>query len=177
MRRVGLIDQAAARFRDEIVSGRWAVGERIPTEAALVAEFGVGRNTVREAVRALEHAGILEPRRGDGTYVRAADGLDAATITGRALAGGCDRCAATVDMFCAMLGTVAADLALTLGARGGVYIGGGVVPRLGERFAASPFRARFEEKGRFGDYLAGIPVFVIHADYPALRGAARALDD
>ncbi|WP_028312615.1 glucokinase [Derxia gummosa] len=106
-----------------------------------------------------------------------ADGLDAAAITGRALAGGCDRCAATVDMFCAMLGTVAADLALTLGARGGVYIGGGVVPRLGERFASSPFRARFEEKGRFGDYLAGIPVFVIHADYPALRGAARALDD
>ncbi|MGW8566889.1 FadR/GntR family transcriptional regulator [Isoptericola sp. NPDC055881] len=58
--------------------GEWPVGTRIPAEPELVARLGVGRNTVREAVRALEHAGILEPRRGDGTYVRAASGLDAA---------------------------------------------------------------------------------------------------
>ena len=58
MRRVGLIDQAAARFREEVVSGRWPVGERIPTEAALVAEFGIGRNTVREALQSLVHAGL-----------------------------------------------------------------------------------------------------------------------
>lgn len=58
--------------------GEWPVGARIPAEPELVAQLGVGRNTVREAVRALEHAGILEPRRGDGTYVRAASGLDAA---------------------------------------------------------------------------------------------------
>ncbi|WP_085316403.1 glucokinase [Derxia lacustris] len=117
------------------------------------------------------HAALAEV---DG---RAPDGLNAAEITGRALDASCRFCAQTVDVFCAMLGTVAADLALTLGARGGIYIGGGIVPRLGARFAASPFRARFEDKGRFGDYLARIPVWVIHADYPALRGAARALDD
>ncbi|MCB7136634.1 FadR/GntR family transcriptional regulator [Cellulosimicrobium marinum] len=58
--------------------GEWPVGSRIPPEPELVTQLGVGRNTVREAVRALEHAGILEPRRGDGTYVRAANGLDAA---------------------------------------------------------------------------------------------------
>ncbi len=69
MRRVGLIDQAAARFRDQIVSGRWAVGERIPTEAALVAEFGVGRNTVREALQSLVHAGLLRREQGRGTFV------------------------------------------------------------------------------------------------------------
>ena len=57
-------------------------------------------------------------------------------------------------MFCAMLGTVAGNLALTLGARGGIYIAGGIVPRLGEAFAHSQFRARFEDKGRLRSYLA-----------------------
>ena len=117
------------------------------------------------------HAAIAEV---DG---RPADGLGAADITAAALAGSSAPCAESVAMFCAMFGTVAADLALTLGARGGVYIGGGIVPRLGAHFATSPFRARFENKGRFRDYLAQIPTYVIHADYPALRGAARALDD
>jgi len=73
-------------------------------------------------------------------------------------------------MFCAMLGTVAADLALTLGARGGIYIGGGIVPRLGPAFATSPFRARFEDKGRYSDYLAGVPSWVITRDVPAFEG-------
>ena len=78
--------------------------------------------------------------------------------------------------FAAMLGTVAGNLVLTLGARGGVYIGGGIVPRLGERFAQLPFRERFEAKGRFRDYLAAVPCWVITAESPALMGAARALD-
>ena len=79
-------------------------------------------------------------------------------------------------MFCALLGTVAGDLALTLGARGGIYIGGGIVPQLGEFFARSPFRARFEAKGRFSAYLAGVPTYVIRAPYAALSGASEALD-
>ncbi|MCM3533058.1 GntR family transcriptional regulator [Cellulosimicrobium funkei] len=89
MRRVGLIDQAAARFRDEVVSGRWAVGERIPTEAALVAEFGVGRNTVREALQSLVHAGLLRREQGRGTFV-----ISSSELTGtleRQLAGGSRR--------------------------------------------------------------------------------------
>jgi len=81
-----------------------------------------------------------------------------------------------LDMFCGFLGSVAGDLALTLGARGGIYIGGGVVPRLGERFAASPFRARFEDKGRFKAYLQAIPTWVIDSPVsPALQGASQAL--
>jgi glucokinase len=78
-----------------------------------------------------------------------------------------------VDMFCAMLGTVAGNLALTLGARGGVYIAGGIVPKLGERFARSAFRERFVAKGRFRDYLADIPTFVITHPVPAFLGLAR----
>lgn len=81
-----------------------------------------------------------------------------------------------VDLFCGFLGTVAGDLALTLGARGGVYIGGGIIPRLGERFDASPFRAQFEAKGRFKNYLQAIPTWVIQSQVsPALLGASQAL--
>jgi glucokinase len=75
-----------------------------------------------------------------------------------------------------MLGEVAGNLALTLGARGGVYIAGGIVPRLGARFAESSFRERFEGKGRFQGYLALIPTFVIIAKEPAFLGLADILD-
>jgi len=82
-----------------------------------------------------------------------------------------------LNMMCAFLGGVAGNLALTLGAKGGVYIGGGVIPRLGRFFDESPFRERFEAKGRFVSYLAEIPVWVIVAPQsPALRGTAAVLD-
>lgn len=102
--------------------------------------------------------------------------LSSAEISARGLAASCAICIETLHTFCAMLGTVAGDLALTLGARGGVYIGGGIVPRLGAFFPASDFRRRFEAKGRFAAYLADIPTYVINAPYPALLGAARALE-
>ncbi|KWK00107.1 glucokinase [Burkholderia stagnalis] len=105
---------------------------------------------------------------------RAARETDSAAIIERALAGDA-RCIATLDCFCGMLGTFAGNLALTLGATGGIYIGGGVVPRLGALFDASPFRARFEAKGRFAGYLAKIPTFVITAPHPAFAGVSRML--
>lgn len=81
-----------------------------------------------------------------------------------------------VMMFCGFLGSVAGNLALTLGARGGVYLGGGIVPRMGPLLDASPFRERFEAKGRFSRYLAAIPTWVIEASTsPALDGASLAL--
>ena len=86
------------------------------------------------------------------------------------------QCEAAVRSFAAFLGNVAGNLALTLGARGGVFIGGGIVPRLGQRFAQLPFREHFEDKGRFRAYLEAIPTWVITAEAPALVGAARALD-
>lgn len=105
-------------------------------------------------------------------------GIDTpAAVVEAALAHGQPQALAALDVFCAMLGTVAGNLALTLGARGGVYIGGGIVPRLGAAFDASPFRARFEGKGRYADYLRPIPAWVITApESPALLGAARSLD-
>ncbi len=80
------------------------------------------------------------------------------------------------EMFCAMLGTVAGNLALTLGARGGIYIAGGIVRRLGAQFAESQFRERFEAKGRFRGYLAAVPVYVITRPHAALLGAAKLLE-
>ncbi|EOD70066.1 FadR/GntR family transcriptional regulator [Amycolatopsis vancoresmycina] len=70
-RRAGLVDQVIEQLRTAVTQGEWPIGDRIPTEAELVEQLGVGRNTVREAVRALAHTGLLEVRQGDGTYVRA----------------------------------------------------------------------------------------------------------
>ena len=101
----------------------------------------------------------------------------AARISEAALSGQDARCAEALAMMCAFLGSVAGNLALTLGAKGGVFIGGGIVPRLGAWFEGTPFRERFEAKGRFRAYLAEIPVWVITAaQSPALAGAAKALD-
>lgn len=99
----------------------------------------------------------------------------AAQITDAATAADDPLCAEATEMFCAMLGTVAGNLALTLGAKGGVYIAGGIIPRLGGRFAASPFRERFESKGRFRGYLAAIPTYVVTHSLPAFLGCTEAL--
>ncbi len=80
-------------------------------------------------------------------------------------------------LFSSLLGQAAGNLALTLGARGGVYLGGGIVPRLGSAFDAALFRERFEAKGRFRSYLAAIPTLLIRSsDEAALLGASRALE-
>ena len=101
----------------------------------------------------------------------------AAQITDPEIDKGDPLCREATEMFCAMLGTVAGNLALTLGAKGGVYVGGGIVPRLGERFAASQFRERFEAKGRFRTYLGTIPTYVVTHKLPAFLGCAAALMD
>ena len=92
-----------------------------------------------------------------------------------AINSGCPIAEEALSLFCSALGNIAGNLALTLGARGGVYIGGGIVPRILDFFAASAFRERFEQHGRFTAYLEAIPTLVIHTDYPALIGAAAAL--
>ncbi|MEU7628528.1 FCD domain-containing protein [Nocardia sp. NPDC049220] len=75
VRRTSLIAQVTEQLRAEIRSGRWPIGSRIPTEPELTELTGTGRNTVREAVQALVHAGMLERRQGSGTYVIAASDL------------------------------------------------------------------------------------------------------
>ncbi|CAG4890017.1 bifunctional transcriptional regulator/glucokinase [Paraburkholderia saeva] len=101
--------------------------------------------------------------------------VDAPEITRRAIEDNEPLALETVDCFCGILGTFAGNIAVTLGALGGIYIGGGVVPRLGEFFAKSSFRKRFEAKGRFEAYLANVPTYVITAQYPAFLGVSAIL--
>ena len=103
--------------------------------------------------------------------------LAAPDITAGALDGTSAACLETVETFCGVLGSVAGNVALTLGATGGMYIGGGIVPRLGRLFAGSAFRSRFEDKGRLSPWLARIPTWLVTDPYPALRGVAAMLDD
>ncbi len=104
-----------------------------------------------------------------------AEALMAAQVTERALAAKDVACEEALERMCRLLGTAAANLAVTLGARGGIYIGGGVIGRLGDYFAQSGFRAAFEAKGRFENYMKRIPTYVIRAEQPALIGCAMAL--
>ena len=84
-------------------------------------------------------------------------------------------CEEALHIFCQLLGSCAGNLVLTLGAEGGVYIDGGIVPRLGSFFIESDFRREFEAKGRMQAYLQKVPSFVITSQYPALVGAAQLL--
>ncbi|CAN7490687.1 glucokinase [Phenylobacterium sp. LjRoot219] len=107
------------------------------------------------------------------------DGVNADIPDDKAVIEACHagepRAVATVDRFCAILGSVAGDLALSFGARGGIFVSGGLAPRFADRLAASQFRARFEDKGRLSDYVAQIPTSLVLHPYPAIVGASREL--
>ncbi|RDU95735.1 bifunctional transcriptional regulator/glucokinase [Trinickia dinghuensis] len=107
---------------------------------------------------------------------RVAATVDPAYVVDRAHAGDALALEA-VDCFCGILGTFAGNLAVTLGALGGIYIGGGVVLKLGDLFLRSSFRERFEAKGRFQPYLANVPTYVITAEYPAFLGVSAILHE
>ena len=130
------------------------------------------------AERALSGPGLLNLYRASATLlgVQADPQLQPEQVLPRARSGD-PLCQRAVDLFCRFLGSTAGNLALTLGATGGVYIGGGIAPRMLPELRASRFRERFEGKGRLLALLAPIPCFVIDSPTsPALLGAARALD-
>jgi glucokinase len=93
----------------------------------------------------------------------------------RAGDGGDELAAGALDQFCAILGSTAGDIALSLGARGGVFITGGVALKLADRICAGGFRDRFESKGRFDSYMRAIPTQLVLEPYTALIGAAALL--
>lgn len=101
--------------------------------------------------------------------------LSAAEISQRAQSAEDTLCLQAVEMLCVFLGRTAGNLALTLAARGGIYIGGGVMQHLRPHLPRSGFRAAFEDKGRFAAYLRAIPTWLIEAENAGLRGAATAL--
>jgi glucokinase len=123
---------------------------------------GSGLENIYQAIAALE--GLEIPRR------------NAAQITKNALSGECQLCRRSLHAFCAFLGSFAGNVALTLGARGGVYIAGGISPRILDFLLRSEFRKRFEAKGRFQGYLEAISSYVITHPAAALVGLKSLLD-
>ena len=124
---------------------------------------GMGLTNLYETLAAIDGADV--PQR------------DPREVSEAALAHAEEHAVEAVEMFCAMLGTVAGNLALTLGSTGGVYIAGGIAPKLGEMFLNSEFRERFEAKGRFRDYLAPIPTYLVTHPTPAFLGLRSILDE
>lgn len=129
------------------------------------------------AEEVLSGRGVVHIYRG----LAAAKGIEAqyfepADITNKALNGECQLCNESLNQFCKILGSFAGNLALNLGTAGGVYIGGGIAPRFVEFFQQSDFRARFEDKGRFRDYVASIPTYIITEPEHGLLGAAAYLE-
>ncbi|MGJ7914475.1 glucokinase [Massilia sp. LXY-6] len=119
---------------------------------------------------------VLAERNGVHSLAKA-PARDSAAIIAAALEEQDPLCLEVLECFCGMLGGAAANLAVTLGAFGGIFIGGGIVPRLGEWFRSSPFRARFEAKGRFSGYIADIPTYVITTPHVAFDGVANILSE
>lgn len=104
------------------------------------------------------------------------DSISAPQIVEHARNNSCPLCLETTQIFSEMLGAFAANLALSLGSLGGVYLGGGVVQNMGHTFNRQRFRQQFKAKGRFSSYLANIPVWLVTARYPALKGVAALLE-
>ncbi|RCU50520.1 glucokinase [Corallincola holothuriorum] len=100
---------------------------------------------------------------------------DAAEISQAGIDGSCAVAQLTMEQFCRVMGSFGGNLALNLGAFGGVFIAGGIVPRFIEFLKASEYRQRFEAKGRFREFNAGIPTFVVTEEQPGLVGAAAYL--
>lgn len=172
--------------------GLAALASNGSTELVLVTEAGhatlPSENRREDAIilslrERLQHVSLERVLSGSGLVhlydaIAEIDGLSgpqrsAAEIVEHALAGDCAVSHATLDAFCAFLGSVAGNAALTLGAQGGVFIAGGIAPRFIEFLKQSAFRERFEAKGRLMPYLAGIPTWVVVHPYPAFVGLAR----
>jgi glucokinase len=155
----GHVNFAPADEREfAILQYAWGVWRHVSNERII---SGPGMELIYEALA--QRNGVSAPAR------------SAADIVSGALEQHDPLCLEVLECFCGMLGGAAANLAVTLGAFGGIFIGGGIVPRMGEWFAHSPFRARFEAKGRFSTYLSDIPTFVITTPNPAFHGVAAIL--
>ncbi len=155
----GHVDFAPSNEQEiEVLKYLWRHHDHVPAEYLL---SGMGLSNLHQALA--EIAGQKTMR------------LQPAEISDAALLQGDGLCLDVLHCFCGILGSVAANTALTFGARGGVYIAGGIIPRMLPFFASSEFRTRFEAKGRYRQYMQAIPTDVITAEQPGLLGAAALL--
>ncbi|HZC17283.1 MAG TPA: glucokinase, partial [Caulobacteraceae bacterium] len=157
-------------------SGHWAFAPEDEVEIEILRRLMVRFGQV-SVERVLSGPGLLNLYQAMGAMTGEPAGLAApADVTREALAGeGLAREA--LGRFCAILGSIAGNLALATGAEGGVYISGGIAPDIFDFLKTSDFRRRFETKDRMSDYLATIPTRVVTQPHTALIGAAALLGD
>lgn len=168
-----LVEVAGRHAAFPTEGGHVSLAPRTPRERALLerleARFGHVSNE-----RVLSGPGLLNAAQAlaglDGRSL-AADTPEA--VTRLALEDACPACAEAVALFSALLGAAAGDLALAYGARGGIFLAGGLCLSLGRLFDRGAFRARFEDKGRMRSFLEPIPVFLVNRQDAGLLGAAR----
>jgi glucokinase len=151
----------ATEFESEILCAAWKERNHVSAEAFV---SGTGLPILYRAIARVR----AEPFQAD---------IAAHEIGSLAMAGSDALCSLTINTFCEMLGTIAGNVALAFCARGGVFIGGGIVPKVLPLFIESGFRARFETKGRLAEYLSVIPTAVIIGEVPALAGLAAVMSD
>jgi len=144
-------------FEDEVLRHARTVWPHVSAERLL---SGIGLPLLHEAVCRV-HGEPVQPTKTEEVVAQGLAGHVAARRT--------------LEVFCAMLGGFVGNVALALGARGGVFIGGGLVPRLGELFFESEFRQRFESKGRLSSYVAEMPTVLITDTLAALQGVSSAM--
>lgn len=118
---------------------------------------GKGLENLYNAIRVLDHKFDLPD-------------LEAPQISQKAITGECDACKESLDLMLAFMGRIAGNLALTLNARGGIYIAGGIPTKLGDYFFQSRFMEEFKTKGRMSELMEGIPVYLIKHDAIGLLG-------
>lgn len=156
----GHVTLPAANDREAaIIAQMWKSSPHVSAEYVL---SGEGLVRLRAAIAELD-GDAVEP-------------LSPAQITERAIDGTCPLCSATLDQFLLFVATVAGNAALSYAATGGVYLAGGILPKVLPALTAAAFRERFEAKGRFGDYLPRIPTAIVTHPYPAFLGLQEILE-
>jgi glucokinase len=152
--------------------GHVSLGARDEQQLALLERIRKGRDHL-SAERVLSGPGLAELYQAvAASHGLSAPELEPNDILVKGSSGEDEIAAEALDLFVTWLGRFAGDAALLIGARGGVYLGGGIVPNIVGKLSTGTFREAFEDKGRMGAYLAPIPVFVITAEFATLKGAA-----
>lgn len=149
------------------------VGAFLPPDRVLASEGGHATLAAADAEDAALLAALGHPGAEEVLSGRGLSALHQALTGARATPAEAAQAPATLARFCALLGGFAGDVALMFNARGGVFLGGGILPRFPAALAASAFRARFQAKGSYAPYLAAIPTALITHPHAALLGVAR----
>ena len=155
--------------------GHVTLGAEDERELALIERLRKGRERL-SVERALSGPGLSDLHQAiAASHGHSQEALEPVEVERRALSGEDAVAAEALNVFVTWLGRFAGDVALVMGARGGIYLGGGIAPKLLDRLSQGDLREAFEHKGRMKSFVAPIPIYVILAEFPALKGAAAGL--